>query len=190
MKKKVLHVSHEVKLYNAMIIFISLALIIIGGGVSHGQDDPIGRLLREGLERDNGTLKAPAERTVGTVGIPGVIGTAMSCPEGWECVLAGSVTKKSYKKKSVRIPVDELTHDWGFDRISLRQTIGETHGVIINTVKVGAPGTWTKHPIGIRCPEGRTVLEVPVRRGTRELHLALDHGKGARLRLVLERRLP
>jgi hypothetical protein len=173
-----------------MITIATMAALMLTGQVSYAQEDPIGRILKDGLKTAPGIpgtpkrpLTGPGEVSDGNKVIP-------SCPDGWDCAYAGRVIKGSYKKASVQINVAAATADRDYDRISLRQTIGETHGVIVNTIKVGKPGSWKTYNQGMRLPEGRTAFDIPVPAGTAEIVLSLDHGKGARLRVVLERRLP
>ena len=59
--------------------------------------------------------------------------------------------------------------------------------VIINSVKVRQGGKWVPYNQGIRLPEGRTELAVPVPAGTTEIVVSFDHGKGAEVSLQLER---
>ena len=174
----------------SMITLAIAAVLITSAQVSGAQEDPIGRLLKEGLEPPSGfpgTPKAPqtapGDLSNGKKVIP-------ACDNGWDCVYAKRIVKGSYKKANVHINVTAMTVDRDYDRISLRQTIGETHGVIINTIKVGRDGSWKTYNQGIRLPEGRTAFDIPVPAGTPEIVLSLDHGQGARLRVVLERRLP
>jgi len=159
------------------------------------QDDPIGRLLKEGLEnvpgKDDGFRTGPGDvapesgpKGAGKGGKKGP-----SCPDGWECVFAGRFVKGDYKNDSKTFNIASLTQNRGFDRISVRHQIGETHGLIVNTIKTGKNGKWKSYSQGLRLADGRTEFGVPVPQGTAELRLSVDHGRGARVRIVLERRL-
>lgn len=190
MKKDALLKSSWLMSSTCLIAVLTAACVLLVAQLSYAQSDPIGRLLKEGLKTAPGipgTPKAPpaaqGEMTDGTKVVP-------NCLEGWDCAYAGRVVKGSYKKANVSIDVTAKTAQRDYDRISLRQTIGETHGVIVNTIKVGRPGAWKSYNQGVRLPEGRTVFDIPVPAGTPEIVLSLDHGKGARVRVVLERRLP
>ena len=173
-----------------LIILIIMSYLLLLAQVSYSQDDPIGRLLKEGM----GTVPGLPGTQKEPKAVPGDVSdgnrVVPACPDGWDCAYAGRVVKGSYKKANVQINVAAPTADRDYDRISLRQSIGETHGVIVNTIKVGRSGSWKTYNQGTRLPEGRTVFDIPVPAGTPEIVLSLDHGKGARLRVVLERRLP
>jgi hypothetical protein len=83
--------------------------------------------------------------------------------------------------------VGHLTAEKAYTRLVVLQHIGGEHGVIINTVKVRQGGKWIPYVQGIRLPEGRTELAVPVPAGTPEIVISFDHGQGAEVSLMLER---
>ena len=177
-----------------LITLAILTLAIFSAKGLSAQSDPIGKLLKEGLERvpeSNGTARDK----------PGTTSPSMTpgseyekkgpvCEEGWECIHAGGLIKGNYDKENKHFNVASQTRNANYDRISIRQRIGETHGVIVNTIKVGRQGKWKSYDQGQRLPEGRTLFDIPVPQNTPELVLSVDHGRGARIRLVLERRLP
>jgi hypothetical protein len=115
---------------------------------------------------------------------------ASTCPEGWECVAAASFVKGDYRAEAKKFPVGHLTEGKAYSRLVVLQHIGGEHGVIINTVKVRQGGKWIPYTQGIRLPEGRTELAVPVPAGSAEIVISFDHGKGAEVSLLLERALP
>ena len=112
------------------------------------------------------------------------------CPKGMECVLVESFTRPGYEGEARTFQVGRLTEGKGFEQLAVHQHIGEKHGVIINTIKVRQGGRWVSHPQGLRLPEGRTVFLVPVPAGTQEIVISFDHGRGAELKVTLERAAP
>ena len=111
------------------------------------------------------------------------------CPEGWECASVAAFVKPSYKAEAKKIAVGHLTAGKAWSRIVVTQHIGEQHGVIVNTVKVRQGGKWIPYAQGIRLAEGRTELAVPLPAGTPEIVLSFDHGRGADVKVSLERPL-
>lgn len=111
----------------------------------------------------------------------------LPCPEGWECANLASFVKGDYRAEAKKFPVGHLTVEKAYTRLAVLQHIGGEHGVIINTVKVRQGGKWVPYTQGIRLPEGRTELAVPVAAGATEIVVSFDHGKGAEVSLQLER---
>ena len=109
------------------------------------------------------------------------------CPEGRECATIDAFTRTTNKREVKRYDIGRLAAERGFDRVVIMQHIGGEHGVIVNTVRVGQPGRWTEYAQGIRLPEGRTELSVPIPAGTPELVISFDHGRGAEVTVILER---
>jgi len=111
----------------------------------------------------------------------------LPCPEGWECVAVASFVKGDYRAEAKKFPVGNLTAQKAYTRLVVLQHIAGEHGVIVNTVKVRQGGKWVPYTQGIRLPEGRTELAVPVPAGTTEIVVSFDHGRGAEVSLQLER---
>ena len=111
----------------------------------------------------------------------------LPCAEGWECANLASFVKGDYRAEAKKFPIGHLTEGKAYARLVVLQHIGGEHGVIINTVKVRQGGKWVPYNQGIRRPEGRTELAVPVPAGMTEIVVSFDHGKGAEVSLQLER---
>jgi len=112
------------------------------------------------------------------------------CPQGYECATVDTFVKKGYDSETRRYQVGHLTSGEGYRRIVVLQHIGEKHGIIINTIKVRQGGRWVPYTQGMRLPEGRTELPVPVPADTPEIIFSFDHGRGAEVGVVLERPVP
>jgi hypothetical protein len=109
------------------------------------------------------------------------------CPENWECQVVDSFTKPDYKGLVKRYQVGGLTAGKSYNRLVFQQHIGEEHGIIVNTVKVREGGQWVAHAQGTRLPEGRTVVNLSVPAGSPEIVVSFDHGRGARVKVILAR---
>lgn len=112
------------------------------------------------------------------------------CPMGRECTTIDTFVRASNKGEVKNYPIGALTAEKGFDRVVILQEITGEYGVIVNTVKVGQPGKWTAHTQGVRLPEGRTELTAPIPAGTPEITISFDHGRGAKVEVLLERPRP
>lgn len=112
------------------------------------------------------------------------------CPQGYECATVDTFVKKNYDSETKHYQVGQLTSGRSYGRVVLFQHIGEKHGIIINTIKVRQGGRWVPYAQGIRLPEGRTELPVPVPADTPEIIISFDHGRGAEVAVVLERPVP
>jgi len=112
------------------------------------------------------------------------------CPLERECISIDSFVRASNKGEVKKYPLGGLVAEKGFDRVVILQEITGEYGVIVNTVKVGQPGKWTAHTQGVRLPEGRTELTAPIPAGTPEIQISFDHGRGAKVEVLLERSRP
>jgi hypothetical protein len=134
---------------------------------------------------------------VGQMGIPqgdkvleALVEEQKRCPMDRECTTIDTFVRGSNKGEVKKYPLGALTAEKGFDRVVILQEITGEYGVIVNTVKVGQPGKWTAHTQGVRLPEGRTELTAPIPAGTPEIQISFDHGRGAKVEVVLERPRP
>jgi hypothetical protein len=112
------------------------------------------------------------------------------CPQGRECTSIDTFVRAGNKGEVRKYALGGMTVEKGFDRVVILQEITGEYGVIVNTVKVGQPGKWTSHTQGIRLPEGRTELIAPIPAGTPEMQISFDHGRGAKVEVLLERPMP
>lgn len=112
------------------------------------------------------------------------------CPLGRECTTIDTFVRAGNKGEVRKYALGAMTAEKGFDRVVILQEITGEYGVIVNTVKVGQPGKWTSHTQGIRLPQGRTELTAPIPAGTPEMQISFDHGRGAKVEVLLERPKP
>lgn len=112
------------------------------------------------------------------------------CPQGRECTTIDTFVRDSNKGEVRKYALGAMTVEKGFDRVVILQEITGEYGVIVNTVKVGQPGKWTSHTQGMRLPQGRTELTAPIPAGTPEMQISFDHGRGAKVEVLLERPKP
>jgi hypothetical protein len=111
------------------------------------------------------------------------------CPEGWECVFIDSFLKESNEKELKQYDLTKVAAEKGFQRVVILQEISGAAGVIVNTVRVGKQGRWKEYVQAARLPAGRTEMDVPVPPGSPAMLITFDHGRGAKVEVVLERRL-
>ena len=117
----------------AMVLLTAFLLALVAPPGVSAQQDPLGRLLEDGLEKAPGAFRTPPGPKVAPGRTEDAAKTVPACADGWECVYAGRVVKGSYKKASVQVDVAGIVHDAvdAADEVGRDHRCGDSVGLVL-----------------------------------------------------------